>query len=401
MNVKITPSVPCGKVKAPPSKSYAHRLLICAALARGNSVISGISESEDMLAALDCISSLGVSYEKNGDRVTVHGADSAEKNACFSCRESGNTLRFLIPVALARTERAVFKGTERLMQRGIGIYEKMFAEKGIKTEKSKDTLTFTGKLTPGEYEMPGNISSQFASGLLFALPLLDGDSVLRVLPPVESRPYIDITLDAVSRFGIKIEERESNVFYIKGSQHYINRDESVEGDWSNAASIAAFSALGADVALTGVNHDSIQGDRICLEHLRALENRDAEIDISNCPDLGPVLFAVAAALGGARFTGTKRLRIKESDRASAMAEELEKFGIKTDVEENSVIVYNGKLKAPCEKLDSHNDHRIVMAMTLLASLVGGEIENAEAVNKTYPDYFKDMSGIGLEVSYGT
>ena len=386
MNIRIKPSHLKGTVTAPPSKSYAHRLLICAALSGGSSVVHGISRSDDILATLDCIDALG-----------TH--DTLD-NAFFPCRESGSTLRFFIPIALAFGGTAEFHGTQRLMERGISIYETLFAGRGISISRSADAIKVSGRLKPGEFTLDGNVSSQFVTGLLFALPLLEGDSIIHVLPPVESRKYIDITIDALRTFGVEIKEMEPNIFFVRGGQMYETRDVEVEGDWSNAAALYAFNALGCELEIDGLNFDSIQGDRVCLDILDKLSRPGAVIDLSDCPDLGPVMFAVAAAKYGADFTGTRRLRIKESDRAQAMADELIKFGISAEICENSVRILPGNILPPAQKLSGHNDHRIIMAMTLLASLVGGEIEGAEAIKKSYPDFFEVLCRAGLETENG-
>ena len=399
MKVKISPSRLCGEVSAPPSKSFAHRMMICAALAHGESVIKGISDSEDMLATLDCIEALGARYEKRDDTVTITGrAGLTPENAVFRCRESGSTLRFMIPSALTGAN-VRFEGTPRLLERGIGIYEQLLGEKGIEIEKDPAGITMKGALKSGEYTLRGDVSSQFVTGLLFALPLLSGDSVITVLPPVESRAYIDISCAVLKSFGIKITETEPNRFFVFGGQEYRTQTTAVEGDWSNAAALYAFNSVGGSVKVNGLNAESIQGDRVCLEYLRALEASEAVLDISNCPDLGPVLFAAAAAKGnGAVFTGTHRLRIKESDRALVMSDCLSHFGIETVLGENSVRILPGTLHAPETALSSHNDHRIVMALALLMSITGGTIENAQAVSKSYPDFFGVLTSLGLEVT---
>ncbi|MCF0121524.1 MAG: hypothetical protein HUJ65_07790 [Oscillospiraceae bacterium] len=245
--------------------------------------------------------------------------------------------------------------------------------------------------------MPGDISSQFVTGLLFALPMLGGDSVIRVLPPVESRAYIDITADVLRLFGVSVRETSENTFYVRGGQSFHAVSATVEGDWSNAANLAAFNALGGEITLLGLNGESLQGDRACLGLFSRLDEPDAVIDLAPCPDLGPIMFAVAAAKSGAHFTGTRRLRIKESDRARAMADELGKFGVRVEVGENSVTVRGGGIHAPSESLDAHNDHRIVMALTALLSLTGGVIEGAEAVRKSYPGYFDELIRLGMNI----
>ena len=401
MKVEIRPGSARGTVAAPPSKSYAHRLILCAALAQDTSTVRGVSRSEDMGATLDCISSLGAQYQLDGDVLTVRGASGLlPQDARFPCRESGSTLRFFLPLALVKGFGAVFTGTHRLMERGVSVYETLFAEKNISLQKCSESLTVSGRLTPGRYTLRGDVSSQFVTGLLFALPLLDGASNLQVLPPVESRPYIDITLDAMKAFGVTVTEAPENTYHIPGGQTYRPIDVTVEGDWSNAAALLALNELGGDVNVTGLRTDSLQGDRICVEYLRRLSAPEAVLDLSGCPDLGPVLFAVAAANHGAVFTGTRRLKIKESDRAQVMAEELKKFGVFAEVGENTVRIPAGGIKKPDDLLCGHNDHRVIMALSLLASQVGGVIIDAEAVRKSYPDFFRDLKRLGLEVIYG-
>lgn len=409
MRAIIKPSCLSGNVYAPPSKSYAHRMMICAALADGYGTVEEISESEDMLATMDCIKALGADCRLACGRLEVKGIYSTDTESnishgskqgiVFPCRESGSTLRFFIPIAAALFNSCVFKGTQRLMERGIGVYEHIFEKQGITCRRTSDGIYINGRIKSGLYEIPGNISSQFVSGLLFALPLLDGQSTIRVLPPVESRAYIDITISVLGKYGIAIEEPEPNTFAVAGGQRYHADCANVEGDWSNAANLFALNAVGVgkSIEVYGLSDESLQGDRICKEYFKALDSKGSITDISNCPDLGSILFAVAAAKHGGVFTGTRRLRIKESDRAAAMADELEKFGIKVTVEENSVTVASGELHSPKSVLCGHNDHRIVMALSVLACIVGGEISGAEAIKKSFPDFFEVLEALGAEV----
>ncbi len=398
MIADIKAGKPKGNIEAIPSKSFLHRLLICAALGSGESRIGNYVKSEDILASIDCIRNLGADVKEDGNTLIVRGIGSKIlPNAIFPCRESGSTLRFFIPVAAAKCERAVFGGSERLMERGIGVYEDILTDKGVTVKKEKGEILISGGLLSGEYEVRGDISSQYITGLLMALPMLSGDSRVRVLPPVESRAYIDITLDVLKTAGIVITEKEKNVFYIKGGQKYGSVNTDAEGDWSNAAFILAMNGLGAEINITGLNANSVQGDRVCEEAFKKLDTPKGTVDIGECIDLGPVLFAYAAAKHGGHFTGTRRLRIKESDRAVVMASELSKFGIKMTVGENDVTVEDGKLVKPSECLDGHNDHRIVMALTVLLTLTGGSITGAEAVRKSYPAFFEDMRRLGLDV----
>ena len=400
MKAIIKPSKPHGKFCAPPSKSFAHRIMICAALSGGKSKISNLAESQDILATADCISALGALFEKteNGAEITgfVKNTDAAP---VFPCRESGSTLRFFIPIACALFDSSVFSGSQRLIERGIGIYEDIFNNVGIKIEKNSDSIAFKGRLSAGEYAVCGNVSSQFISGLMFALPLLSGDSKITVLPPVESKPYIDITLSVLRDFGIEISETAENSYFIEGNQRYIPKDAKVEGDWSNAAPFFALNALGADIEIGGLSENSLQGDKIVTEYISALKKPHPAIDLSFCPDLAPVLFSLSAALSGGEFTGTARLKIKESDRAAAMKEELFKFGINAEISENRVIIPNRTLLPPKEPISSHNDHRIVMANAILLTLTGGVIDGIEAVNKSFPDFFEALASLGVDISY--
>ncbi len=400
MEITIKKGLPSGKFVAPPSKSYAHRLLIASALSGGSTQISKISKSEDMYATLDCIRALGTNATLNRGRVTFEKNDPCAYTGIFNCRESGSTLRFFIPIALARGGVCVFNGTSRLISRGISVYEDICKKQGIKVRVADTSITLDGKLKPDIFEVRGDISSQFISGLFFALPLLDGDSTVKITTELESRPYVEITIECLSYFGIEIIEKEKNEFYIKGNQRYKCKSARVEGDFSNSAFLDAFGVLGAPVSVIGLNAYSRQGDKIYKELFEKIKNGYLEADISACPDLGPILFALCSACEGGYITGTKRLKIKESDRAEAMAMELSKMGIRLDVYENAVKINKGTLKAPSERLCSHNDHRIVMALSVLATLTGATICGAEAVNKSFPTFFDVLRahGVKCEVS---
>lgn len=394
MTVTIRPSVPSDSAAAPPSKSMAHRLLICAGVSRGGeSVVRGVALSQDVLATLDCLAALGAQYEYETGVAKVRGADvfSPPEHAALPCRECGSTLRFFIPLALLSERELTMTGSETLLDRPLSVYKDICVAQSLRLKKRGGKLRLQGPLSPGEYRIPGNISSQFVSGLLFALPLLDSESVLRLLPPVESRPYIDMTLAALREFGVTAEWTDELTLQIPGGQAYQPREVSVEGDWSNAS---FFLALG--VPVTGLREDSLQGDRVCVKYFKALDAGNAELDISDCPDLGPVLFAYAAMRHGGRFTGTRRLQIKESDRGAAMQEELRKFGVAVEIEENRVTV-GCSLSAPTEILDGHNDHRVVMALSVLCAQTGGTIAGAEAVNKSFPDFFDRLKELGIKV----
>ena len=392
-------------VRAPRSKSMAHRLLICAGLADGTSIIRGIDISDDTLATIDCLQALGADISLIGEdgrsskdielsqdvTLEVKGIDpfSAE-SARLHCRESSSTLRFMAPVSTLSGGEMTLSGSRTLMSRPMSVYEELFTEKGLKYEMADTAMLVQGSLPPGTYTVPGNISSQFISGLLFALPLLGGDSRIVIEGRAESRPYIEMTLEVLSKFGVWAGwEQDGSVLAIPGGQKYKAQDVDVEGDWSGASYLLA---LGAQV--TGLEKNSTQGDKACVEYFRQLDEGQAEIDITDCPDLGPVLAAYAAGRHGCRLTGTKRLRYKESDRAAVLQEELAKFGIDTVINENSISV-SGGASAPSESLCGHNDHRIVMALAVLCAETGGVIDGAEAVNKSFPDFFDKLAETGV------
>ncbi len=401
MKVRIFKGKATGKVKAPPSKSFAHRLLIGCALSGKGCNVEGVIESQDMLATLNCLKGLGIGIDKQGDTVIFSG-NKIGSSGEFNCKESGSTLRFFIPIASVLLGSGTFYGTEKLISRGVDIYKNLFESQGIKFTINKNSITIDGKLQGGNYTIAGNVSSQFITGLLFALPLCDTDSTLTVTRPIESQSYINITLQVLSLFGIKIQQVAEGVYKIPGKQRYKAQNVTVEGDWSNAAFLYALKTLGHNVEINGLNYDTVQGDAVCVDLLERVKNfstNDSPIDLSDCPDLAPVLFSVASAFNGANFTGTKRLAIKESDRAKAMQLELAKFGIKVVVNDNDCTVLPSKLQAPMQTLCGHNDHRIVMALSVLCTLTGGIIDHAEAINKSYPDFFEVLENLGVKVTY--
>ena len=387
-----------GRVEAPPSKSVSHRYLICGALS-GGSVIENVAFSEDIKATLNCLSALGAEYEIDGSMVKIGGIspDKAVKCAELFCNESGSTLRFLIPLCLLFGQKITLKGTERLMSRSLAVYKEMCLSQGIEFTEDKESVTVCGKLTAGKYSVRGDVSSQFISGLMFALPLLEKDSIIDITGALESGSYLGMTVKALAEFGIRISRTDEHTIFIKGNQTYKPRTLRVEGDYSNAAFFEAFNSVGGNVAVAGLKKDTCQGDAVYRKLFGKLVRGCPEIDISDCPDLAPVLMAVAAANNGVRLTGTHRLKIKESDRGAAMAEELAKFGCNTEVWENEITVHPRVLKTPELPLSGHNDHRIVMALSLLCSITGGSIYGAEAVNKSFPDYFRRLSSLGIKV----
>lgn len=415
----FSPSTARGRIQAPPSKSMAHRLLLCAGLSTGTSVISNVDLSHDIMATLDCLRALGAEVACEDSRVIICGVDPGEIShpAVLPCRECGSSLRFMIPLCLLSGQENRLTGSSTLFKRPLSIYEDICKEQNLYFDKKEGSLTVAGKLSAGQYVFRGNISSQFVTGLLFALPLLKGSSTIRLLPPVVSRPYIDMTLHALSQFGVKTAiapsaRREDSSLrallpdaatlpleiHVPGGQRYVPRDLEVEGDYSNAAFFEALNLLGGDVQVEGLNENSLQGDKILRRYFPQLQEGFAHVDLSDCPDLGPVLMALAAALHGGRFTGTKRLSYKESSRGAAMKQELGRMNVRVDVSENEIVVHPG-MSRPQEILCGHNDHRIVMSLAVLLSVTGGSLSGAEAVAKSLPDFFDRLSRLGIKMTF--
>lgn len=399
MIATIDKSVATGKVFAPPSKSMAHRLLICAGLADGKSTVKNIAFSQDILATLDCLEAIGAKYTVSGDTVEICGKSpksiSGDITAC--CRESGSTLRFFIPIMLLCGNNCSLTGSEYLLKRPLNVYENICKKQNLTFDLSDNELLLKGPLQAGEFVIDGGISSQFISGLLFALPLLETDSTIKIIPPIESRSYINMTLSALKTFGINADWIDETTISVCGNQKYNNADVVVEGDYSNAAFYEAFNCVGGSIEVLGLDTESLQGDKVFYDCFDKLKKGRPLIDISDCPDLAPVLLTLASLFNGAEFTGTKRLEIKESNRGKVMAEELAKFGADIKVYDNSITVNKTELHAPVSVLSGHNDHRIVMSLSVISSVYGGIISGCEAVSKSFPDFFDKIKSLGVKV----
>lgn len=391
---------PCrlkGKINAPSSKSMAHRYLIGAALSKGRCIISDISFSEDILATIDCLKALGADIHIDKDTVAVDGRSFMKQSASrLFCRESGSTLRFFIPLALCTGREITLEGSRGLFERPLDVYEELCRNKGFTFERSGSSVTLCGSLQSGHYEIKGDVSSQFITGLIFALVFLGEASSIKIIPPFESRSYINLTISALKSFGADISfEDEYNITIKKSRLRAFSGP--VEGDYSNAAFLDAFNYIGSEVAINSLKPDSLQGDRVYKEYFKALDKGTPTLDISDCPDLGPVLIALASLKNGAVLTGTDRLKIKESDRGQVMHEELQKLGGGLIFGDNSITVPKLSDIRRDAVLDGHNDHRIVMALSLILSTVGGAINGAEAVRKSYPGFFDDIKALGAKV----
>ncbi|MBQ3008022.1 MAG: 3-phosphoshikimate 1-carboxyvinyltransferase [Oscillospiraceae bacterium] len=416
MKAVIKPSATGGMVKIPPSKSMAHRAIICACLARGESVISNIDYSVDITTTIDCMRKLGAVIDCYDNCVVINGIEdfSHTSDSYIQCNESGSTLRFLIPLFSLTGKKVTFTGKNRLLKRPLKIYEDMFTSQGLYFSQTDEAVTVEGALSAGEYTLAGNISSQFISGLLFTLPLLENDSTIKILPPCESRSYINLTIQMLSRFGIDIQWKDDLTLFVKGGQKYVARNETVEGDFSRFAFFAVLSAINSTVLITGMNPDSIQGDRQILDVLSAAgcdikyENNGylisasdlsaVDTDLKNCPDLGPILCTLAMfSRGESHISNTSRLKLKESDRAFAMKTECGKMGCSITVTENDMYITGG-CKSPVQTISGWNDHRIVMATAIALTVLGGEIEGCEAITKSYPSFFDDLKKAGADVT---
>ena len=452
MRVRFSPGRAAGQVTMPASKSAAHRALLAAALTPGVCEISPLPQNEDIQATVDCLTALGtrILRSPDGSRATVYGctgyfgkenefsAGTGAENggaaaftpgtgADFSlsdgdfreegktcvlpcnesgfredhkiyilpCNESGSTLRLLLPSVL-RGKTVRFTGAKRLFARPLSVYADICHRAGVAFSPAGESLTVCGRLSPGTFAFPGNISSQFVSGLLFALPHLPGDSLIRLAPPVESASYIEMTLRTLSRFGYTVKTGETGLYRVPGGQ--IGRAPerlTLPPDQSAAAFFGALSALsGGAVKIENDQVDPLQGDRVYRAAFAALSAGFAEIPVADCPDLSPVLMAFAALSGGARLTHTARLRFKESDRGAAMAEELGKCGVRVTVNADDILL-SGGARRPTVPLSGHGDHRVVMALSVLLSVTGGEITGAEAVSKSLPEFFTLLRALGL------
>lgn len=398
MNVTLKKVDLKGNIYAPTSKSYTHRYLIASMLSINSSTIKNVNYSNDILATLNCLASFGCNYKINNDNVTILNNTNYNDCPVFECNESGSTLRFFVPIALSKYNRVIFKGTKRLLERGIDGYENIFKKQDIKVIKEDNKLYLEGNLKPGEFVIDGSVSSQYITGLLFTLPLLNGNSVIKIIPPLNSKNYVDITLDILSKYSIDYKVDGFNI-YINGNQKYIALDYEVEADFSNAAFLCAFNYFNNNIDVLNINNNSLQGDKVFIEFFKKLDEGYCVLDISNCIDLGPVLMTFAALKHGAKFIGCKRLKVKESDRANAIASELKKVNVDIKVYDDEVIVNKSNIINNNVVFDSHNDHRIVMSLSLISTLFDIKINDVDAVNKSYPHYFEDLIKLGAEVIY--
>lgn len=419
--VRILPAALTGQVNIPSSKSMGHREIICAGLAEGVSIVDNISMSKDIEATCRCLTALGVQIEQISScyegRTALKITGFGQLKACQSsadCGESGSTLRFFIPLMALLNNAMTLIGHGKLVSRPMQAYYDIFNEQKLEytTNNGELPLTINGRLRPGKYTLPGDVSSQYVSGLLFALPLLEGDSELVITSPLESSSYVDLTLSCLRKYGITIENQQHQVYKIKGGQKYQAQNSAVEGDWSQAAFWLVGGCLGSELTLKGMDMASLQGDKAVLSIMQKMncqlqlaadlkaavsEPQGTVIDASNCPDIIPVLTVLAAvSKGTTKIINAARLRIKECDRLAAMTRELNKLGADiTELEDGLIINGRISLRGGAD-VDAWNDHRVAMSLAIAALKCQEPIvlTGAESVQKSYPEFWQDYQQVG-------
>ena len=426
MKIKIKPGNLKGTIEIPPSKSYSHRAVIAAALAENGkkSKIDNLKFSVDITTTTDIMENWGAEIERFESALEIigNGGKVAPRDKYVQCNESGSTIRFLIPVGITSENELVFDGKGKLVDRPLDSYYKIFKEQGLKYETigGKLPLTVNGKLKSGNYEIDGNISSQFITGLLYALPLLEGDSKLIINKNLESKGYVDLTLEILKLAGIEIVNNDYKSFDIRGNQTYKPFDYTVEGDYSQVAFWIVAGIISAnrdnEVKCLHVNKNSLQGDREIIEIVTRMganleifddyvivkpsKTKGTVIDISQCPDIGPVLTVLAAlSEGETRIINGKRLRIKESDRITSIKTELNKLGGNVSEEGDSLIIQGVEEFRGGVTVNAWNDHRIAMSLAVASTRCEEEIilEEAESVRKSYPHFWDDFVKMGGEI----
>ncbi len=404
-NILIKPRKLSGEVVVPPSKSMAHRAIICAALSKGKSIIKNIDLSDDIIATINAARSMGAKIEIKNREVIVEGflLNPNDKEFRVDCNESGSTLRFFVPITMLLPNKKTFIGKGNLGKRPLNVFYEIFDKQKIKYSYKKDILDLQveGKLKPDTFYVRGDISSQFITGLLFALPLLDDDSKIVITSKLESKSYLDLTLSMLDKFGIEIVNNDYKEFVIKGNQEYKAMDYTVEGDYSQAAFFLSANYIGNDIDIKGLDENSLQGDKEILKWLEVLKNDENKvIDATNCPDIIPILTVCAALTKGkTEIINAGRLRIKECDRLTAISTQLNKLGADiTEHEESLTIKGVDFFNGGC--VDSFKDHRISMSLAIASSRCKEDIiiKDYMCVKKSYPHFYEDFKKLGGEIN---
>ena len=411
MDITFLPGKLSGDVKIPSSKSVSHRALICAALAEGTSYVRDITMSQDIYATIDTLTALGASFETGENVIKVQGISTPSEKADLRCNESGSTLRFIIPVACALGTESTFYGNGRLPERPIDIYTRELSEKNIRFDYNH-TMPFTarGKLKGGKFHIEGNVSSQFITGLLLALPLCSEDSEIILTSPLQSEPYVNITTDCMKHFGVNVEKTETG-YAVKGGQKYIPADYTSEADFSQAAFFVTANATGSNVRITNLPDPdfSSQGDKKIIEiaericyNKKAGISEDIYIDASDIPDLVPALSVLGSLSGSTvHITNAERLRIKESDRLDTTSRMINGIGGKAKVTDDGLIIFPVP-HFTGGTVNSFNDHRIAMASAIASTASTGNVTvlGFESIRKSYPDFLNDFINLGGKTDNG-
>lgn len=414
MKATISHSYPTGSVIVPPSKSLCHRAIIAASLTNGTSIIENVSYSKDIQATIAGMKALGAIIIEEGTTLHITGIGKPNQltQTTIDCNESGSTLRFFIPIFSLSNQEITFTGKGRLLERPQNIYQNIFTSQQLSFIHDNQKICINGSLKADDYVLDGSVSSQFISGLLFALPFINGTSTITIQEPFESRSYVDLTVDILRKFQIEVTWKTKNCLEIKGNQQYQPTNYRVERDYSQAAFFCVLGALQQGISLHDLSKDSHQGDFAIVSILKqagievSFETNTlqikggipnaCEIDLADCPDLGPILMVLAAfSKGTTHIYHAKRLRYKESDRIDAMETELKKLGVQITSTEDEVWVEGKDCYQGGVVFDSHNDHRIVMSLTIASSLCSNPctIEGAQAITKSYPNFFEDFQSI--------
>jgi len=413
MNVLITPGSMTGSIAVPPSKSQTHRAIIAASLAKGKTVIHNAAVNDDVAATIAAMAKIGVKIINNGSQLIVNGVSRivVSDDNIIDCNESGSTLRFILPILALSREKVVYTGKPALMKRPMSAYDDIGRQRGLVYQQNEKSIMVSGTLTPGVYPVPGSISSQFISGLLFALPLLKGDSEIRIAEPLESKGYVDMTIDILRRFGVRIEERPSG-YVVPGNQCYSPANVTIEGDHSQMAFFGAAGLLTGDILCRNIAPTSLQPDRRFLDVVRAMKGafeiqengirfhrsnlQGCVVDVSQCPDVAPIISVLGAFADGTTvIENAARLKYKESNRLQTTYDILKGLGADIEMSDTSLTI-RGRPTLDGGLLDPAPDHRIVMSAAIAATRCTKPvmIRHAEAVNKSYPNFWNDFKSAG-------
>jgi len=417
MKVEISPSKVSGSITPPASKSFLHRAIIASSLSNGVSVIHNIDYSDDINATINAFKSMGVKIDKLDNKLVINSSGHNILNNPHKvyCNESGSTLRFLFPI-LTNNFITKFYGSSSLLNRPMTIYKDLFEKQNIYYKKANNCIVTKGKIKPGNFKIKGNISSQFVSGLLFILPILNKDSTIEIINNFESEKYVDMTIQMLEKFSVIIKKK-NNKFYIKGNQTYKSSDIFIESDFSQLAFYAVLGTINNDILINNINLNSLQPDKSIIDFIKIMNGsidfldnsllfkrsvtKGIVIDISQSPDIAPILSLLAAlSKGKTNIINAERLVIKESNRLVASYNFLKQMGV-TVTKGSDFLTIIGKNSINGGEFDSYNDHRIAMTLAIAGTISKTKItiNNAEAINKSYPNFYKDLQSLGVKIKY--